>query len=229
MLPVDAMPSEKVIGELRRRVLLISDRPLGRHGMAQLINRQPDLIVAADVDEIGPGLDVLKRETVDLAVLDLSETGMAGTETVKTLHDASPEMAILVVGPRTDPAFAVRAIRAGAKGFITNREDVKEFVAAVRQVAAGQAYLSPAFSEQLVHDISQGGVAQIIPDLGRLSGREREVLQLLGAGNTSRQIAEKLGLSAKTVDAHRAHIKEKLGLRNAAELLRFAADSAALD
>ena len=206
-------------------ILLISDRTLSRHGMNVVINAQPDLTVAGETDEVGAALERFGSERMSAAVLDLTAPPSRIIEAVRVLHTALPDLPILVLGGEAEPASALRALRAGAKGFISSRESVDQFVAALRKVVSRQVYLSEVFREQLITELARGESAPTSAGIDRLTEREREVLRLLGEGNTTREIAGKLGLSVKTVETHRAHIKEKLSLRNAAELLRFAVES----
>jgi DNA-binding NarL/FixJ family response regulator len=193
--------------------------------MTAAISRQADLKVAGASDEIGDALERYANQSLAAAVLDLTASPGTIVEAVRVLHTAVPELPILVVGPETEPACALRALRAGAKGFITYRESIEQFLTALRKVASGQVYLGEVFREQLITELARGEVGASPSGIDRLTEREREVLQLLGGGNTTREIARTLSLSVKTIETHRAHIKEKLGLRNAAELLRFAVEA----
>lgn len=206
----------------RKGVFLIGDRPLCRLGMAQVIAGLPDLRVCGEADEPEQALQLLTNSEASIAVMDLAAPPSATGEIVKSLHSACPQLPLLVVGGDTDPAHALRVLRAGAMGFITKRDGADEFVAAIRKVLSVQVYLSPVFSDQLIAELARGDETGLRSAIDRLSEREVEVLRLLGEGMTTRDIAGKLGLSIKTVETHRARIKEKLGLRTATELLRFA-------
>lgn len=204
-------------------VFLIAERPLCRFGMAQLISDQPDLAVCGQADDVERAKEVLKESGATAAVLDISGLP-AAADAVRSLHQDWRDLPVLVVAAQTDQRSAMLAIRAGAKGFITNREDASQFVEAVRKVIGGQVYLSPVFSEQLVKQLAQDKGDGLQSPIDRLTDRETEVLRLLGTGHTTREIAATLALSIKTVEAHRAHIREKLGMRTGPDLLRFAMD-----
>lgn len=206
----------------RKGVFLIGDRPICRFGMAQVIGGLADLQVCGEADEPERALPLLQVSEATIAVIDLSAPPSATGEIVKVLHRSCPQLPLLVVGAETDPVHALRVLRAGAKGFITKRDGADEFVAAIRKVLSAQVYLSPIFSDQLIAELARGDETGLRSATDRLSEREVEVLRLLGEGRMTRDIAEKLGLSIKTVETHRARIKEKLGIRTATELLRFA-------
>jgi DNA-binding NarL/FixJ family response regulator len=206
----------------RRRVFVVADRPLVRHGMTELIRAERDLTVAGAAND-GPGAQAAMKGCLpEAAVIDVSTVSAPAETLVKMLHGEFPDLPLLVVGTQTEPVHALRVLRAGAKGFITEHEGLEQFVTALRRVMENQVYLSPVFSEQLIAELAEGADGSLRTAIDRLSEREIEVLRLLGEGNATRATAEQLGLSVKTVETHRARIKEKLGLRTAAELMRFA-------
>jgi DNA-binding NarL/FixJ family response regulator len=215
------MPPTRGPAEMRG-VFLIGDRPLCRHGMAQVIGAQPDLSVCGEAADAREAISALNQQPSALAVLDLSAEPGKLVEVVEILHGAIPDLPILVIGAESDPVHALGALRAGAKGFITKQEGLDQFVAALRKIGNAEMYLSPVFSEQLITELAGSSGSALRSAVDRLTGRELEVLRLLGGGAGTRVIAKRLGLSAKTVETHRARIKEKLGIRTATQLLRFA-------
>ncbi|MGB8167704.1 MAG: response regulator transcription factor [Chthoniobacteraceae bacterium] len=206
----------------RRPVFIVADRPLCRHGMAEVIRAQRDMMLVGEAEDGPAAVGALKDRAPAAAVIDVSATSASTEALVKSLHSELPDLPLLVVGTQTEPVHALRVLRAGAKGFITKREGLEQFVAALRKVMESQVYLSPVFSEQLITELAEGADGPLRTAIDRLSEREIEVLRLLGEGLATRATAERLGLSVKTVETHRARIKEKLGLRTAAELMRFA-------
>ena len=222
---VPATEMEKALrdtGSGRRRVFLIDDHPVCRHGMSQLINSERDLVVCGEAESLRQALPVLRSTGAEAALVDISTQGADGISAVKTLHGEHPAVPILVVSAQDESLYALRALRAGAQGYITKRQGLNEFLGAVRKVLNGQIYLNPAFGEQLIAQLARGDEGTAREPLDRLTDRELEVLQRVGGGQGTREIAENLGVSHKTVESHRLHIKEKLGLKNATEMVRFA-------
>ena len=208
----------------KHRVFLIDDHPVCRHGMAQLINSETDMVVCGEAESAKQALPVIRTTRTDAALLDITTQGAEGITTIKTLHGEHPVIPILVISTQDESVYALRALRAGAQGYITKREGLNQFLGAVRKVLNGQIYLNPAFGEQLIAQLARGEETTERGPLDRLSDRELEVLQRVGAGEGTKEIAEHLGVSHKTVESHRLHIKEKLGLKNASEMVRFAAN-----
>jgi DNA-binding NarL/FixJ family response regulator len=206
----------------KRRVFLIDDHPVCRHGMSQIINSERDLVVCGEAESTEQALPVLRSTGAEAALVDISTQGANGIAAVKALHGEHPSVPILVVSMQDESVYALRALRAGAQGYITKRQGLNEFLGAVRKVLDGQIYLNPAFGEQLIAQLARGKERTPSEPLERLTDRELEVLQRVGSGQGTKEIAEDLGLSHKTVESHRLHIKEKLGLKNASDMVRFA-------
>ncbi|MDQ6622704.1 MAG: response regulator transcription factor, partial [Verrucomicrobiota bacterium] len=166
--------------------------------------------------------EMMRKIPVDLAIVDIGLHGSAnGIELTKSIKAEHPLLPVLVLSMHDESLYASRALRAGASGYLMKREALDSVIAAVRTVLSGELYVSQAMSKRLIAEhVGAGGQAR--SPLEKLTDRELEVLQLIGEGNDVREIAEKLHLSAKTVEAHRAHIKEKLDFRNAREVARFA-------
>jgi DNA-binding NarL/FixJ family response regulator len=167
-------------------------------------------------------LSALREIQPDIVVLDVSLQGCNGIELLKHLATEHPNLPVLVLSMHDERHYALRALRAGAGGYVMKREHVDNFVAALRRVLAGKIYVSEALSEQLIHQALRGNNKEASSPIDLLSDRELEILQLVGQGRSSRDIAEQLHLSTKTVESHRLRMKEKLGLKSASELVRFA-------
>ena len=201
---------------------MVDDHPLFRKGVVQLLSDEPDLEVRAQLGSSAEALSAARRNDVDLAVIDISlEGGPDGIELTKSIRAERPRLPILILSMHDETLYAERALRAGARGYVMKREALDEFITAVRTVLRGEIFISPSMSNRMVYDHIHGGDDSRSP-VDRLSDRELEVLQLIGKGHDVRDIAKGLHLSAKTVEAHRAHIKEKLNLANAREVARFA-------
>jgi len=203
-------------------VLVVDDHPLFRKGVVQLLSDEPDIEVRAQAGSSKEALDALRRHRVDLAVVDISlEGGSNGIELTKAIRAERPHLPVLILSMHDETLYAERALRAGARGYVMKREALDQFIIAVRAVLDGEIFISPVMSNRMVYDHIHGGDYSRSP-VDRLSDRELEVLQLIGKGHDMRDIAKGLNLSAKTVETHRAHIKEKLNLANAREVTRFA-------
>ena len=203
-------------------VLVVDDHPLFRKGVVQLLNDEPDIEVRGQAGNAREALDALRRHQLDLAVVDISlEGGTNGIELTKAIRAERPRLPILILSMHDETLYAERALRAGARGYVMKREALDQFITAVRTVLEGEIFISPAISNRMVYDHIHGGDFARSP-VDRLSDRELEVLQLIGKGHDVHDIAKGLNLSEKTVEAHRAHIKEKLNLSNAREVVRFA-------
>jgi DNA-binding NarL/FixJ family response regulator len=204
------------------RVLVVDDHPLFRKGVVQLLTDEPDLEVRGEASNSQQALGELRRQKFDLAVVDVGLHGSAnGIELTKSIKAEKPELPVLVLSMHDETMFAERALRAGARGYVMKREALDNFISAVRTVLRGEIFLSENMSKRMVLAHLHGGGDAASP-VDRLTDRELEILQLLGKGRELRDIAQELHISAKTVEAHRAHIKEKLDFRNAREVARFA-------
>ena len=204
-------------------VLVVDDHPLFRKGVVQLLNDEPDIEVRAQAASTREAVDAVRRHSLDLAVVDVSlEGGADGIELTKAIRAERPRLPVLILSMHDETLYAERALRAGARGYVMKREALDQFITAVRAVLQGEIFISPVMSNRMVYDHIHGGDDYSRSPVDRLSDRELEVLQLIGKGHDMRDIARGLNLSAKTVETHRAHIKEKLNLANAREVTRFA-------
>jgi DNA-binding NarL/FixJ family response regulator len=212
----------KATPSARRRVLLVDDHPFMRAGLGQLIGGQPDLVVGGEAGNPAEALQALARQRPDLILTDLTMPGRSGLEFIKDLRAAHPEIPILVVSMHDEAVYAERVLRAGARGYIMKEAGGENLLGAIRQVLRGEVYVSHKMSARILEDLSTRRPRGSTSPIERLTDREFEVFQLIGQGKGTREIAAELHLSPKTVDVHRSHLKEKLGLRDATALIRHA-------
>jgi DNA-binding NarL/FixJ family response regulator len=203
-------------------IYLVDDHPIVRQGLARLINQESDLIVCGEASEASQALDAVTALKPDLTVVDLSLSDTDGIDLIKTLRTRSPHMPVLVLSMHKESLYAERVLRAGAKGYIMKREPPEHVILAIRKVLKGDIYLSEQMSNQLLEQLSSHATRSGAPTMQSLSDRELGIFELIGSGHTTRQIAEALHLSVKTIDSYREHIKEKLHLQNAAQLAQHA-------
>ena len=207
---------------LKARILLVDDHPMLRSGLSRLLDQQPDMLCCGEAGSVAEGQAAVARLKPDLVILDLMLKGGDGLELAKVLKSKFPALRILILSQFDGSLYIERALRAGALGYVVKDQAAEELLTAIRAVLAGEVYLTRAMAARLLHTFvgttpgaSRAGVAQ-------LTDRELHVLQLLGSGLSTRQIAAELKLSFKTVETHRENIKRKLSLRGAAELLHYA-------
>jgi len=205
-----------------KNILIVDDHPMMRQGLAQLIDNEPDLKVIAEADTGGQGLDIVVKEKLDLAVLDISLPDRNGLELIKDIRSVKPELPVLIISMHDEALYAERVLRAGARGYIMKQEGGNKLLQAIRQVLTGQIYVSEKMSARILETFSGRKSEQSASPVARLSDREFEVFQLIGQGKGTKEIAQHLNLSVKTVEVHRAKIKEKLSLLTATDLVRYA-------
>ncbi len=199
------------------RVVLIEDHPMFRERLAQLINKEPDMKVYGEADNIRDGFDLIANAGATVAVIDIKLKASSGLELIKNLRSFGIKIPLLVLSMHDESVYAERALRAGAQGYITKQEASTKIMIALREVLAGHVYVGNEVTTKLISHVV--GRRQVQPmGVERLTDRELEVFELLGLGRTARQIREELGLGAATVETYRTRIKEKLNLENAAVL-----------
>jgi DNA-binding NarL/FixJ family response regulator len=205
-----------------KMVFLVDDHPLVREWLTNLIQQQPDLRVCGEAENGLQAREAIARLKPDVAIVDISLKDSSGLELIKDLRLTSPPVAVLVLSMHEESHYAERALRAGALGYIMKRETATKVVAAIRQVLQGRIYLSESLAVGMAAQFVSGRTLATGSPAEVLSDRELEVFEQLGEGRGTRQIAEALGVSIKTVQAYSARIKEKLKLASATELIREA-------
>jgi len=208
--------------KLRKRVFLVDDHPLVREWLTNLINQQVDLTVCGESETAPQALQAIAAARPDIAVVDLSLKDSSGIELIKSLKESQPEVAVLVLSMHDETQYAERALRAGARGYVMKRETTRKVIEAIRKILEGRLYVSEKVSEAMAGHVAQRKPTQDSSPVEQLSDRELEVFEMLGQGQGTRQIAETLRVSVKTVQAYCARIKDKLNLSSATELLREA-------
>ncbi len=203
-------------------MVIVDDHPLFRDRLSQLINHELDMEVCGESVTAEQAIQLIRRVTPDLAIVDITLKGSSGLELIKGIRALSIGIPVLVLSMHEESLYAERALRAGATGYITKNQGAEEVLAAIRRVLTGEIYLSNKMTSVVLRNLTIAGTKIMPRPVDRLADRELEVLELIGRGNTTRQIADKLQLGAATVDTYRARIKEKMNFRNAAELQHFA-------
>ncbi len=206
----------------KHKIFIVDDHPIVRKGLAQLINQEADLTICGEAENAQGALEALKKVKPDLIIVDISLQGIDGIELIKTMKTRYEQLPALVVSMHDEALFAERALRVGARGYIMKQEAIEKMMEAIRKVLRGELYISERVSEHIVKKFIDGKTESTRSPVEVLSDRELEVFQLIGQGIPTRQIAEALNVSVKTVESYRANIKEKLKLKNATELLKHA-------
>jgi DNA-binding NarL/FixJ family response regulator len=217
-----ATSSSGSAGAPPKGILLVDDHSFMRDGLAQLIDRQPDMKVCGEAGDPAEALRQLAKTKPDLVLTDLTMPGRSGLEFIKDLRAADSSVAILVISMHDEAVYAERALRAGARGYIMKGAGGENLLTALRQVLRGDVYVSPQMSARILAGLSGSKPRGSSSPIEKLTDREFEVFQLIGQGKSTRDIAEQLHLSPKTVDVHRTHLKEKLELKDATALIRHA-------
>ncbi len=205
----------------KKRILIVDDHAIMREGLAEAIGREPDLEVCGETGDAFAALELAASTQPDLALVDITITGKSGLDLIKDLHVQHPRIALLALSMHEETLYAERVLRAGGRGYIMKQEGGQRVVAAIRQVLAGEVAVSPKVSAKVLNLFS--GKSSDISPVERLTDRELEVFQIIGQGKDNTRIGEQLHISPKTVDVHRAHVKEKLRIATNAELIAFAA------
>ncbi len=205
-----------------KRIVIVDDHPLFRKGLQELIHSDGNFAVCGEANNASEGIEVIRKLAPDLAIVDLSLPGANGIELIKNVRAEFPKVPILVLSMHDESLYALRALRAGAEGYVMKHEAMANVIQAIHEVFNGRPYLSPAMAAQVITKFAHHDAEGETDAVERLSDRELEILELIGKGHEVRQIAKLLHLSPKTVETHRAHIKDKLDLKNSREVARFA-------
>jgi DNA-binding NarL/FixJ family response regulator len=206
----------------KHRIFLVEEHPVTREGFAQLLSREPDLEVCGKVGTASAALTALASANPNLVVLGLWLPDACGLELIKNLSTRFPGLALLVLSSCDEALYAERVMRGGARGYVMKQATVKTVLTAIRTVLSGELYLSEPMRSRIVHQFLNTSGSHPRSNVDMLSDRELEIFEHLGQGQTTKAIADRLHLSVSTVETHRAHIKTKLKLTNATELVRRA-------
>ncbi len=207
----------------KRKVLIVDDHPILRKGLTLLINQEPDLTVCAEAEHAQMALEIIDNIMPDMAIVDISLPGIDGIELIKMLRLRHKDLPVLVVSMHDETVYAERSLRAGARGYIMKQEALEKVLVAIRKVLDGEIFVSERVTTRMLEKfVSNEGVRETTSPIDLLSNRELTVFRLIGQGHKTRQIAEKLHLSIKTVESYRAHIKDKLKLADGTDLLKYA-------
>jgi DNA-binding NarL/FixJ family response regulator len=214
--------SSSVARVTKRRILLVDDHPMTREGVAAIINRQTDLEVCCEASNPAEAMSELSKSKPDLMVTDMTMPGRSGIEFLKDVHALLPELPILVLSMHDEMLYAERVLRAGAHGYLMKDAGSARVLEVIRLVLSGQLYVSPQMSARLLDAVTGRRPRGSTSPIEKLSDREFEVFRLFGSGKSTKEVAQALHLSPKTVDVHRARIKEKLQLKDASSLIHHA-------
>jgi DNA-binding NarL/FixJ family response regulator len=202
----------------KSRVVIVEDHPMFRERLAHLINKEEDMIVCGEADNVVDGLALIQRAKPSLAIVDITLKGSGGLDLLKDMRAHEIELPVLVLSMHDESLYAERALRAGAKGYITKHEASAKVMIAIRSVLRGEIYLDQQIMARIVRRLFGSGEAAATRPIDRLTDRELAVFELIGEGRTTREIGTRLHVGLTTVDTYRARIKEKLDLDNAAQL-----------
>jgi DNA-binding NarL/FixJ family response regulator len=205
-----------------KRIVIVDDHPLFRKGLEEMIHSDGTFVVCGEAGNAAEAMDVIRKLLPDMTIVDLSLPGANGIELIKNIRAEFPKVPILVVSMHDESLYALRALRAGAEGYVMKHEAMANVIQAIREVFNGRPYLSPAMAAQVITKFAHRQADGEVDAVERLSDRELEILELIGKGKDVREIAKLLHLSPKTVETHRSHIKDKLDLKNSREVARFA-------
>jgi Response regulator containing a CheY-like receiver domain and an HTH DNA-binding domain len=206
----------------KKRILIVDDHPMMRQGLAQLIDNESDLSVCGESDTAGQALSAVSTQKPDLVIADISLPDRNGLELIKDLQAMHSDLPVLVVSMHDESLYAERVLRAGGRGYIMKQEGGKKLMEAIRQVLNGQIYVSEKMSAKILEIFSGRRPQASNSPLEHLSDREFEVFQLFGEGKATREIADHLHLSVKTVEVHRANIRKKLKLASGTDVVHQA-------
>ena len=209
---------------MKSRIMVIDDHAIVLHGLRELINSEPDLEVTMTAVSAEGALELLREQQPDMVVTDISLPGLSGIELIRELSRLYPALPTLVLSMHDELVYGERALRAGAKGYLVKQEAPENVINAIRKVLAGERYLSERMQSLLSQKVRGRAIHQPPSVLSSLTDREHEIFRLIGLGLGTGEIATKVSRSVKTIEAHRANLKRKLGLRNAHELNRLAAN-----
>ena len=203
-------------------VFIVDDHPIVRQGLALLISREPDLAVCGDAEEAGAALLLIDSLRPDVVIVDISLNGPDGLDLLKNIRTRDPNLPVLILSMLDELLYAERALRAGASGYIMKQEATEKVLVAIRRILGGEIYVSDRMANKMLSRFVGGHASGERSPIDDLTDRELQVFRLIGKGHGTREIAEALHISVKTVESYQAHIKEKLSLKNGRELFQRA-------
>jgi DNA-binding NarL/FixJ family response regulator len=206
----------------KAQVIVVDDHPLFRERLCQLINNEPGLEICGEAETAQEALEIIRERTPGLAIVDITLKTSSGLELIKSIRALSIGVPVLVLSMHDEALYAERAMRAGASGYIAKSQEAAQVLAAVRIVLSGRIYLSEEMTSSFLKTFIMSASRTVPRPLDRLSDRELQILDLIGRGRTTRDIANLLKVGVATVDTYRARIKEKMNFRNATDLLHYA-------
>jgi DNA-binding NarL/FixJ family response regulator len=206
----------------KTRILIVDDHPMTRDGLVHLIDGESDLVVAWKAENASQAMDIVTKQRPDLMLTDITLPDKSGLELIKDVRAIQPGLAVLVISMHDETFYAERCLRAGARGYITKQEGGTRLMEAIRQVLDGKVYVSEKMTALIIELFSGKSRGTAKSPISQLSDREFDVYQLIGRGQSTKEVADQLHLSEKTVAVHREHIKKKLGLKSAGELVHHA-------
>ena len=204
------------------RIIVVDDHPLFRHGLVQLLNSDDGFSVCGEASSAPEALTLIRKMRPSMAIIDLGLKGPSGLELTKSIRAEFSKMPVLILSMHDEPSYAVRSLRAGANGYVTKQDALGSVLIAVREVIGGRIYLSPTMASEVIANVVLTKREPGANPVDNLTDRELEILERIGKGEEVKGIAKSLHLSPKTVETHRAHIKEKLKLANARQVARYA-------
>jgi DNA-binding NarL/FixJ family response regulator len=207
----------------KTRVLIVDDHPMMREGLASLLRAQDDMEMCGEAETAAQALELIPKSRPGIVIADITLPGKSGIELIKDISVMYPEVATLAVSMHDETVYAERVLRAGGRGYIMKKEGGKRILEAIRKVRAGDVAVSDRMSAQILRIFSGQPTGEAESPVRQLTDREFEVFQLIGRGLGTAQMAGELHISAKTVEVHRAHIKEKLQIKSGSELIAYAA------
>ena len=207
---------------VKRRILVVDDHPIIRQGLALMVNREADLVVCGEAEDATGAMLVMASSRPDVLIVDISLNGPDGLDLLKNIRTTHPSLPVLILSMHDESIYAERALRAGANGYIMKQEATERVLIAVRRILNGEIYVSDRIANKMLQHYITGSGSLRSSSISDLSDRELEVFRLIGEGHGTRQIAKELHLSIKTVESYQAHIKDKLSLRSARELMQHA-------
>ena len=202
-------------------IFIVDDHPLLRRGLAELINREPDMVFCGEAEDAPTAMRLIELIKPDLVIVDISLKGYNGIELIKNIKAFDHKILVLVLSMHDESVYAMRVLKAGAKAYVMKQEVVDKVMEAIRRIRMGKVFVSESVASRMLDQVVVGGDPATDSPIDLLSDRELEIVSMLGNGLPTREIAAKLHISIKTVESHRARIKEKLNLDNAIQLVQF--------